>query len=257
MKLKILAAKILLTVVLMGGASIHFPVAQAGIPMIDAPNLIQNTIVALEAMDQTEKQIDQYSYQLKQYENQLKNTQTPDAYIWDQAQITINNLMDAADTLNYYKNQLGSLEAYLDMFKDSDYYYESPCFNSSNDCTNTERIALEEQQRLTNESQKIANQSLISAINQQQKSLRNDANQLQHLQSAAQGAEGQMQALGYANQFASQEINQLLQIRALLIAQQQALAIQAERQRDQEARDSAKERAMTGGTLQRITPKIF
>jgi len=257
MKLKILAAKISLTVALIGSASLYLPMAQAGIPMIDAPNLIQNTIVALEAIDQTDKQIEQYQHQLWQYENQLQNTQIPDAYIWDQAQITIKNLMDAVDTLNYYKNQLGSLNAYLDMFKDSDYYYESPCFNNTSDCTLAEKSALEEQQHLANESQKIANQSLINAINQQQKSLRNDANQLQRLQSAAQGAEGQMQALGYANQFASQEINQLLQIRALLIAQQQALAIQAERQRDQEARDSAKERSMTGGTLQRITPKIF
>jgi conjugal transfer/entry exclusion protein len=35
----------------------------------------------------------------------------PGAYIWDQAQSTINGLMNAVDTLNYYKTQLGSLDA--------------------------------------------------------------------------------------------------------------------------------------------------
>jgi P-type conjugative transfer protein TrbJ len=54
--------------------------------------------------------------------------------------------------------------------------------------------------------------------------LKSDARQLERLQSAAQGANGQMQAIGFANQLASQQANQLLQIRGLLIAQQNAMA---------------------------------
>ena len=50
------------------------------------------------ASTQTLKQIEQYQTQLQQYENMLQNTMAPAAYIWDQAQSTINGLMAATDT---------------------------------------------------------------------------------------------------------------------------------------------------------------
>jgi P-type conjugative transfer protein TrbJ len=48
-----------------------------------------------------------------------------------------------------------------------------------------------------------------------------------------------MQAIGYANQLASQQANQLLQIRGLLIAQQNAVATQIQAQADLEAQQQA------------------
>ncbi|WP_425512395.1 TrbJ/VirB5 family protein [Xanthomonas translucens] len=60
----------------------------------------------------------------------LQNTVAPAAYIWDQAQSTINGLMQAVDTLNYYKNQAGSIDAYLGKFQDVSYYRSSPCFTT-------------------------------------------------------------------------------------------------------------------------------
>lgn len=62
------------------------------------------------------------------------------------------------------------------------------------------------------------------ASNNNKVDLKNDASTLQRLQASAQGAVGQMQAIGYANQLASQQANQLLQIRGLLMAQQNAMA---------------------------------
>ena len=50
----------------------------------------------------------------------------PAAYTWDQAQATINGLMNATNTLNYYRNQLGSLDSYLGKFQDVNYYRSSP-----------------------------------------------------------------------------------------------------------------------------------
>lgn len=80
---------------------------QAGIPVIDGGNLAQNIMTAIESVAQTLKQIEQYQTQLQQYENQLQNTMAPAAYIWDQAQTTINRLIAAQNTLAYYENQLG------------------------------------------------------------------------------------------------------------------------------------------------------
>lgn len=148
-----LAAKAALAVAI-AGSIITAPV-QAGIPVIDAGNLTQNVMTAMESVAQTLKQIEQY-------ENQLQNTMAPAAYIWDQAQSTINGLMNAVDTLEYYRNQLGSIDAYLEKYQDVAYYRGSPCFNGSGGCTPAERAAMEENRRLANESQKRANDALAN-----------------------------------------------------------------------------------------------
>ncbi|HFI1300720.1 P-type conjugative transfer protein TrbJ [Escherichia coli] len=232
---RLLAAKTALAAALAG--SIITPV-QAGIPVIDGTNLAQNIMTAIESVAQTLKQIEQYQTQLQQYENQLQNTMAPAAYIWDQAQATINGLMNAVNTLDYYRNQLGSVDAYLGKFQDVAYYRGSPCFSAAG-CTDAERAAMEQNRRLASESQKRANDALFKGLEQQQRNLTADSRQLERLQSAAQGAIGQMQALGFANQLASQQANQLLQIRGLLIAQQNAATARMQAQADLEARQQA------------------
>ncbi len=229
---KFLAAKVAAVL-----ASTLMPV-QAGIPVIDNSNLQQNIMTAIESVAQTLKQIEQYRTQLQQYENMLQNTAAPPAYIWDQAQSTINGLMQATNTLDHYKQQLGSLDNYLGRFQDVNYYRDSPCF-SVNGCSAAEWAAMKNGQRLASESQKKANDALFRGLNLQQSHLQSDAATLQRLQSAAQGAQGQMQAIGYANQLASQQANQLLQIRSLLIAQQNAVATQMQAQADKEAQQAA------------------
>jgi P-type conjugative transfer protein TrbJ len=245
MKQKFLAAKVALVVALTAGAFTTSPV-QAGIPVIDGGNLAQNIMSVIEEIAQTSKQIEQYRTQLQQYqtqmqqyENMLQNTEAPPTYIWDQAQATMNDLLAAQDTLNYYENQLGSLDSYLGKFQDVAYYRDSPCFNGSGGCTPTEKAAMEENRRLASESQKKANDALFKGLEQQQRNLTADARQLERLQSAAQGANGQMQAIGYANQLAANQANQLLQIRSLLIAQQNAVTTRMQAEADREAQQQA------------------
>lgn len=48
-----------------------------------------------------------------------------------------------------------------------------------------------------------------------------------------------MEAIGYANQLASNQTNQLLQIRSLLIAQQNAVATRMQAESDREAQQEA------------------
>ena len=233
---RFLAAKTALAAAL-AGSSIIMP-AQAGIPVIDGGNLVQNVMTAIESVAQTLKQIEQYQTQLQQYENMLQNTMAPAAYIWDQAQSTINGLMNAVNTLDYYRNQLGSLDAYLGKFQDVSYYRSSPCFSAAG-CSDAERAAMEQNRSLASESQKKANDALFKGLEQQQRNLTADARQLERLQSAAQGATGQMQAIGFANQLAANQANQLLQIRGLLIAQQNAATARMQAQADLEAQQQA------------------
>lgn len=211
---------------------------RAGIPVIDAGNLAQNILTAIESASQTLQLINQYQTQLQQYQNQLQNTVGPTLQIWDQAQSTMNNLRDAIDTLSYYRNQFGSIDAYLSRFGDLDYYSNSPCFNGG-ECSDVERARLEDSRRLGYSTQKHANDALLLGLDQQLRAVTSDATRLEQLQTAARGATGQMQAIGYANQLASQQANQLLQIRALLIAQQNAETTRMQAQMTEEARQQA------------------
>ena len=248
MRAKNLAAKKFLAVVLT--ATYFLIPAHAGIPVIDAGNLKQNMMTAMESVTQTLKQIEQYQTQLQQYENMLQNTMAPAAYIWDQAQSTINSLMDAVDTLNYYKNQTGSLDSYLGKFQDVAYYRSSPCF-STEGCSATDWASMNANRDMASESQKKANDALLFGLEQQQKSLNNDAHTLGRLQSQAQGATGQMQAISYANQFASQQANQLLQIRGLLITQQNATGAKLRADADLDARQQAVHAAATESRIEK------
>lgn len=229
---KILAAKF--SVILAASA---MP-AYAGVPVIDGANLGQNLMTAFESVSQTLKQIQQYQTQLQQYENQLKNTLQPSSQIWDNATTTMNRLRGAIDTLEYYQNNLGSIDAYLGRFKDTAAYRSSPCYSASG-CTAAEWQAMKATEMFGSEAQKRANDALFRGLKTQQQNLESDASQLQRLQSSAQGAEGQLQAIAYANQLASHQSNQLLQIRGLLIAQQNIIATRNQVLSDNEAKQKA------------------
>ena len=224
----------------------------AGVPVVDGVNLPQNIMTAMESVSQTLTQIQQFSTQLQQYENMLQNSLAPAAYIWDQAQSTITNLQRATDTLNYYKTQLGSLDNYLAKFQDVSYYRSAACF-SRDGCTAAQRAALEANAATSSQALKKAHDAMFQGLDQQQQNLNNDAAQLQRLQSQAQGASGQMQAIGFANQLASNQANQLLQIRALLIAQQNALATRANADADKEAQQAAARATSTEARIDRTS----
>jgi P-type conjugative transfer protein TrbJ len=235
--------------------SIVTPVC-AGIPVFDGANLGQNLITAIENVAHTLKQIQQYKTQLQQYQNMLQNTTAPSQQIWDSATTTMNLLRGSIDTLSFYKNNLGSIDAYLRKFKDASEYRNSPCY-SVRGCTQAEWSAMTASERLGSESQKRATDALFKGLDRQQDSMQADALQLQSLQSAARGSVGQLEAIGYANQLASHQSNQLLQIRGLLIAQQNAIATRNQALADREAKEAAASTGIRTGNFTRTPPKAY
>lgn len=242
--MKNLAAKVVLFGLLLLGLVGR---SAAGIPVIDGTNLAQNIITAIEDVAQTAKQIQQYKTQLQQYSNMLQNTATPASYIWDDAQATIRGLLSATDTLAYYKSSLGDIDNYLAQYRDQAYYNSSPCF-SVRGCTQAQWDAMERQRQAGAAVQKRTYDATIRGLDQQQTNMRADAATLARLQSAAEGATGQMQAIGYANQLASQQANQLLQMRGLLVAQQNMVATRMQYEADEEARMRAASAQFRTGT---------
>lgn len=215
-------------------------VRAAGIPTLDITNLAQNILSAMEGATQTARQIDQYRLQLLQYEQQLKDGIAPAAYIWAEAETTINDLVAATDTLERYRNQLGSLELYMDRFQDVNYYRNSACF-AADGCAQE----FADRRAFASGAQKEANDALFESIERQQENIRKDARQLQQLQAmAAQSGTAtdtgrQLATLTRANQLAGHQSSQLLQIRSLLIAQQNALAVRMQAEADRQAQEDA------------------
>lgn len=234
------------------GASV--PEATAGgMPVIDAANLKQTAISAFEGVNQSLKMIQQYQLQLQQYENMIQNTLAPAAYVWNQAERVNMALLGAVNTLNYYKNQAGNLDGYLYKYQNSSYYMSSPCF-SIHGCPDSERNRLLENRTMASDAQKRANDALIRGLDLQQQELEADARRLTALQAAAQTSQGQMQAIQAANQLASNQASQLMQIRGLLIAQQNAEAARQSALADIEAQQDAASVQMRAGGFTKSKP---
>ncbi len=120
--------------------------ASAQLLVTDPINLSQNVISAMENVAHTAKQIQQYQLQLQQYENMLRNTAQPPQQIWDAATTTMNQLRSSIDSLNHYKETLGSVDAYLEKFRDTEGYRNSPCYSVSG-CTPAQWAAMKETKR--------------------------------------------------------------------------------------------------------------
>ncbi len=250
--MKSLGAKIgLLTV----GVLAAFP-AFAGIPVIDGSNLSQNVVTALQSVAMAMKQVEQYRIQLQQYQNMLQNTAAPSTNTWDEAQTTMTQLNSTINSLEYYRNQLGSIDNYLARFPDTAAYMNSPCYSPSG-CSPAQWTAMADSRILGDQSQKRATDALFRGLDMQQKNMVKDATTLQRLQGSAQSAQGQVEAIGYANQLASHMANQLLQIRGLLIAQQNVIATRDQAQANKEAQEAAAAAQLRKGTFRNPPAKGY
>lgn len=216
-----------------------------GIITYDPTNVVQTTISAQQAVKQTAQQLQQYQTQLQQLQNQLQNTVNPESFVWEDANATINQILATQDTIERYKAQAGSMDAYLQQFSDTQHYQTSSCIGTGG-CTSTQLGQLESNQTMGSDAQKTANDAMFKHLDAQQAQLRSDATTLASLQQNAQSSTGQMQALQAANQLASHQAAQLMQLRGLLMAQQTAEATRTQMLIDKEAKEQAAHRAFIG-----------
>ena len=211
--------------------------AQAQIVTIDPTNIVQSTISAEQAITQTAQQLQQYQTQLQQLENQIKNTANPSSFQWDNANAIINQLLASIKTLNTYQAQAGSINAYLNTTSDASQYQSSSCLATG--CNSAQVQQLTANAYNGSDAQKSANDDMLRNIAAQQQQLQSDANDLQVLQQNAQGSTGQMQAIQAANQLASNQAMQLMEIRSLMMTQQVAEQARAQSVTDSEAQQIA------------------
>ena len=227
----------------------------AGEPVYDAANWVQNGKMIANQIKEYRTQINQYKNQLDQYQNMLANTKSLTSFQWDNANSVINNLLESTNTIDYYKQEAGSLQSYLDRFQSQEYYQKTACFNGSGQCSAAELKKIKQARLAASVAEKRANDAMLKGIDKQQQSLKADSARLKTLQSKAQTAEGQKQALQAASQLASQQNHQLMQIRGLLMAQQNAQAVKDAAAADKEAIQSAGDERFRDGAYHKSSGK--
>jgi P-type conjugative transfer protein TrbJ len=204
--------------------------APAGIPVIDYSNLFQNTTTALKTVAMTAKQVEQYNLQLQQYANEMKQaTGLADvARVYQQYQQTMQSLQGI---YGQFANG-GNLQNYLNQFQNVQYWEQVPPANYP--------AAASASWSQNSQTQKQQNDSWAQAIAQHQQLLQQDAARLQTAQQSAAGADGELAAIQASAQINAAIANQLLEIHALLVQEQEALqARQASQANDEAMRQAA------------------
>ncbi|WP_133128614.1 P-type conjugative transfer protein TrbJ [Legionella nagasakiensis] len=227
----------------------------SGAPVFDFANWLENGKIILNQVSQYKTQVDQYKNQLEQYQNMLENTKSLTSFQWDNANGVINNLLDATNTIDYYKQEAGSFQGYLDRYQSQEYYQKTPCFNGNGRCSPDELKKINQNQLSASVAQKRANDAMLKGIDKQQQNLKSDSEKLRTLQTQAQSAQGQKQALQAASQLASNQSHQLLQIRGLLLAQQNAQATKDAAALNKEAIQAAGDERFRAGTYRKSSGK--
>ena len=127
----------------------------------------------------------------------------------------MNKVIALQNQIEFYMEQGGDVDSYLRKFGNLCTYRGSPYFKAA---TEENRKDLMEAEELGSEAQKNANDNVVRTLENQQEALRQDAANLETLQANAQSSQGRMEAIQHANQLASHQANQLLQLRGLLMA---------------------------------------
>jgi P-type conjugative transfer protein TrbJ len=193
--------------------ALPFAVRGTGVPVFDASNLLQNTTTALKTVAMAAKQVEQYNLQLQQYANEIKQaTGLADvARVYQQYQQTQQQL---AQLYAQFGNS-GNLQNYLNQFQNVAYWQQVPPQNYAQ--------AANSSWNQNSQTQKQQNDAWAQALAQHQQLLQSDAARMEAAQRSAAGAGTELAAIQASSQLNAAVLNQLLQIHALLVQEQQAL----------------------------------
>jgi P-type conjugative transfer protein TrbJ len=182
-----------------------------GIPVVDVSVIAQAIKQGLTQIQQYTTQLSQLQTEINTYKNQILQATgiAQVAQIYSQVQGVQNQL---TGTVNMFRSGAG-LNGYLQNFKDVNYWMTAPSgqYSGSNGS-------------FWSTNQKTANSQLVNEISQQEQQIQADSQLLSRLQSQSGSISTQRQALDVANELASLQQKQLLELRILLVASNQAIA---------------------------------
>jgi P-type conjugative transfer protein TrbJ len=181
------------------------------LPVVDYSAITESIRQGLRQIQQYTTQVSQLQTEIATLKNQLLQATgiAPVAQIWQSAQGTLNQV---TGVVNMFRDG-GGLQGYLEQAKDVNYWLATPPSQYTNQPAN-----------YWSTTQKTANSEMVSLLAKQESELQQDAQALQRLQSQAGSVATQRQALDLANEMSNLEAKSLLEIRTLLVSEEQTLA---------------------------------
>jgi type IV secretion system protein TrbJ len=182
------------------------------LPVIDYNSIAQEIQQGLRQIQQYTTQLSQLQTEVNTYKNQILQATglAQTAQIWSQAQQTLSSV---TGTVNMFRNG-GALQGYLQNAQNVNYWLSaSPSQQYSSQPAG-----------YWSNTQQAANGQMVKEIAQQEAQIQADAQTLQRLTSQAGSVGTQRQALDLANEMSGLEQKSLLEIRTLLVSEQQAVA---------------------------------
>lgn len=184
---------------------------------------------------------------IEQINEWRENVEALADYVTSPFEETITGLLDVVDLVDSHMGEYGGIETYLALFQDTPFYRATECFTNTVRCTPGRIAELMRTEEIGIQGIKRSNDRLFRGISQQQRNLRQDAARLRDMQARVNGTMGRNAQIQAATQLASEQANQLLQIRTLLVAQQQAQATEAQIRQNREAKNQALKEVLKGG----------
>lgn len=213
--------------------------SKAQLLVADPVNLIENAATAIQTLATYKTQYEWYMESIEEFTD----------WDWDYIENGITEMTDSFEFVESFMGSYGGIDAFLENFQDVPFYRATACFNGTDECSSARVAELLKADILGIEASKQANDRVFKSISQQQKGLERDSKSLKKMQDSMSKGDtrGEKQLLSAAAQFASQSSNQLMQIRGLLISQQQMQTTQAQLEQNKQAKDAALEEHMKSG----------
>lgn len=217
------------------GLANYAPPAAAQWTVFDPVNYVQNFLTQLRAVQSNINEVQQLAYQLQQYQNMLRNTESLTGGDWSGAVNAIDRL---GRVLEHGQALAVSSRDFEELFRTRFPGYEAPDDYG-------------ESYRAWSETSRDSIYGAMRVANMQAQGIQNEQHAIQRLRAAASSTIGQKAAIDAANQVALAQVEQLQQLRELMMAQMQA---EGAYMAAQEQKDAAQE-ALIERSLQRA-PRV-
>ena len=202
--------------------------------VIDSSNLAQNIVAAREAIAQTQNQIQQLQTQLNAYKRMILDATNPGQWAWGDIQGTIDQLKNTMGSIKDYSSKAGDFDQMLSQFGSYDSYttgtgYGGEYSRASQQLTSGDYVG--------SMMVKDTSADLLRVVKEQEEHLDAYQAEFERLKNNAASAEGQQEAIQATNQFMSLQVQLLTQIHALMMAQNNMLAVITQDRNNREARN--------------------
>ena len=193
--------------------------AQFGVSIVtDIVAEAQTTETAIQTATSVVKQVQQYELQLQQYQNMVQNTAAPVTNLYRQVTGDIAGAQMALDSVTRLVPAGQSVSQYLAQFTGGGVSPTTDFCATQGLCTPAQFAAAQAAQGAAAQARDAA---LVTGAQTQLTLIQDQARDLETIGQAAQGATGQMQALGYNNQISTIGAGANLQVASLLTQRMQ------------------------------------